>query len=159
MVYSYGMRAISINSVIGDNAGDDFFFEYALPAGMKLFTGVQPQLSIHIDTTCTGWRLCVRDTSTTDPGIKEVILIDDTDGVFFNEGNSYGNGKRSKNVHFDPSIDPQAFGDIELKSDVTMPYCFDIISTDPLKEAFAYVAIIDNGGNAQILNLKGFPLI
>ena len=151
MVYSYGMRAVSINSVLGDNAGDDFFFEYALPAGMKLCTGVKPQLSILIDTNCTGWHLCIRDESSTDPGIKEIMLIDDTDGVFFNEGNWHG--KKSYNVHFDPSFDPLSYGDLELKSDESAPYCFDIMIADPRKGAFAYVAVIDNGGNARILSL------
>jgi hypothetical protein len=118
---------------------------------MQLNTGVTPTLSILVDTLakCTGWHICVTDLGKNDPGIKAVMLIDDTEGVYFDRV-----GAKFKNTVFDgTSLD---FADGELHPHWHSPnqYCFDVNVQNLSASANAPLAIIDNGGNATIINLQ-----
>ncbi|MFI5262982.1 MAG: choice-of-anchor D domain-containing protein [Candidatus Kapaibacterium sp.] len=135
MLYTYGI----MNAGYGQS-------EYAAPAGMQLNTGVLPSFKIMIDSSnCTSWHFCVSDTSKSDPGIKSVMLIDDPDGVYFEPG------EQLSNVSFDTAI---TYMPNELRPQGAKQYCFDVNILNPLLDAIAPVAIVDNGGNAVLLNLQ-----
>ncbi len=121
-------------------------YEYAAPAGMQLNTGVSPLFKIIIDSisNCTSWHFCVRDTSKDDPGIKTVMLVDDPDGIYFEPG------EQLKNVSFDTTL---TYMPNELRPQGLKEYCFDVNVINPLQDAVAPVAIVDNGGNAVVLKL------
>jgi len=128
-----------------------FNFENAAPAGTQLNTGVVPAFKITIDTLakCTGWTICVRDTSTGDPGIKAVMLVDDTDGVYFNRP-----GMKFSNVSFDTLSSAFVAGELHPDYHSSDPYCFKVKFNNPLGAALAPIAIIDNLGNGMILRLR-----
>ncbi|MEP7234087.1 MAG: T9SS type A sorting domain-containing protein [Ignavibacteriota bacterium] len=145
VVYTYGMNQITFQTYY------TFNFENSAPAGTQLNTGAVPAFKITVDTLskCSGWTVCVRDTGTADPGIKAVMLVDDTDGIYFNRI-----GMKYSNVSFD-SISP-GYVNGELHPDVhsTGSFCFKVKFNNPLAAAFAPVAIIDNSGNGMIIRLN-----
>jgi hypothetical protein len=152
MIYSYGMRVVSINQEIGDNTGDDFFFEYALPAGMKLSTGIEAPIQITVDTLCTSWRIHLQDSNKINGGIKEIFLLDDPEGIYYSYGYGHQDAKY-KNVRLDISLDPlnNGYFNPDLQNKDTFSFYLNI--NDPLLEAFAVIVIIDNLGNARLLDL------
>lgn len=127
-----------------------FESEYASPLGMQLNTGIPPSFKISIDTLskCVGWTIHVTDTSTNNPGIKAVMLVDDTAGVYFQRP-----GIKFRNVAFDSSSADFKMGEIHANSEANNPYSFDIKIPNRLGEAFAPIGIIDNNGNGLLIQL------
>ncbi|MFI5263111.1 MAG: T9SS type A sorting domain-containing protein [Candidatus Kapaibacterium sp.] len=122
--------------------------EYAAPAGMQLNTGVSPSFVIDTQSTCSGWHLCIRDTGSSDPGIKAVILIDDPDGIYWQQQTKFSN------VVFDQTSSDYIDGELHPGWHTNEPYCFDLGVVNPLNAAFALIAVVDNLGNAIILRLN-----
>ncbi len=72
------------------------------------------------------------------------MLIDDPDGVYFEPG------EQLKNVSFDTLL---TYLPNELRPQGVKQYCFDVNILTPLQDAIAPIAIVDNGGNAVLINL------
>ncbi|MFI5263173.1 MAG: T9SS type A sorting domain-containing protein [Candidatus Kapaibacterium sp.] len=144
IAYTYGMDKIVAMTYY------KFNFENAAPAGTQLNTGAVPAFNITIDTLskCSGWTICVRDTGNNDPGIKAVMLVDDTDGVYFNRP-----GMKFSNVSLDSSSPAFVAGELHPDYHSTQPFCIKVTFNNPLAAALAPVAIIDNLGNGMILRL------
>ncbi len=152
MVYAYTVQDYAaFNDELGridPTNGANFMNEYASPAGMQLNTGVTPSFVVNSTQKCTGWHICVADTSKEDPGIKAAILIDDPDGVYWSTPTKFSN------VSFTAESPDYADGELHPHWHSKEGYCFDINYVDPLSGAFAPMAIVDNLGNAIILNLE-----
>lgn len=147
MVYFYEMRDVAITG-LGTNLPPNIPHEYAAPAGMQLNTGKEPTVVVTIDSAskCSGWHVCVRDTSTLDPGIRAIMLVDDPDGVYFlPEG-------KLQNVSFDTTSLGYEMGEYHPQVGGEN-FCFAVNVTDPLASATAPLAIVDNNGNAAYLLL------
>src|SRR5579872_2706323 len=148
IAYSYLMGDFTIIAGhLGDTLPVNWHYEYAAPAGMQLNTGVTPSFNATTQQTCTGWHICVTDTAANDPGMKAAILIDDPDGVYWSTPAKFSN------VSFDPNSPDYADGELHPHWHSNTAYCFDVNYTDPLSAAFAPMAIVDNLGNAIILQL------
>ncbi|MEI8134612.1 MAG: choice-of-anchor D domain-containing protein [bacterium] len=147
MVYFYGMRLFTADNHLGEYNYANFVDEYSAPAGMQLNTGVYPSFITDIQTTCSGWHVCIRDTGANDPGVKAAILIDDPDGVYWNTPAKFSN------VSFDETSSDFADGELHPHVHSNSAYCFDVNFVSPLAAASAPLAIVDNLGNAIILRL------
>jgi len=90
----------------------------------------------------------VRDTGKSDPGLKAVILIDDPDGIYWQQQTKFSN------VTFDQTSSDYNDGELHPGWHSNQPYCFDLGIVNPLNAAFAPMAIVDNLGNAIILRLN-----
>jgi len=151
MVYTYGMSTLNLNLGFGGNY--DFDYEYAAPAGTQLNTGVPPSFKVDVTTlpNCEGWNVCVTDTSNTNPGLKAVMLVDDTAGVYFQRP-----GTKFSNVSFDSSSSDFISGELHLDPDLhpgTQQYCFHININNRLAEAVAPVGLIDRNNNGLLIRL------
>jgi len=144
MVYFYG----NYNDAVGISGEINQYSEYAAPAGTQLNTGVTPSFIVDTQARCSGWHVCVRDTGLNDPGIKAAILIDDPDGVYWQTPAKYSN------VNFDSTSTDYADGELHPHWHTNSAYCFDVNFINPLIAASAPLAIVDNLGNAIILQLN-----
>ena len=149
MVYFYEMRDVA-ETGLGSNTPPNVPHEYAAPAGMLLNTGAEPTLIVTIDSTskCSSWHICVRDTSSNDPGIKAVMLVDDPDGVYFSPG------AKIQNASLDTNVIGYENGEYHPRGDPGQNYCFDVNVINSLAAATAPLAIIDNRGNAVYFPLQ-----
>jgi plastocyanin len=158
MVYMYGMRDVAVDSThLGNDDSTNLHSEYAAPAGIQLNNGGISTLSISVDTLskCTGWHVCVTDLGTNDPGVKAVMLIDDTDGVYFDQV-----GEKFNNVAFDATSLDFSNGELHPSWHSSQAYCFDVNVTNLAAAANAPLAIYDNNGNATIFKLqRGAPTL
>jgi hypothetical protein len=155
MVYRYGMKEIDITGISpGANSYWDFEFEYASPAGMQLNTGAVPSFKVSVaePSPCSGWKVCITDTGTSDPGIKAVIIVNDTAGIYYDKV-----GLHSLNISLDSSLGDYVDGELHPHWHSAGGYCFDVLITNPLIEASASLALIDNNGNSRLLNLHRDP--
>lgn len=144
MIYSYGFRALDPNFDLGDFDGDDFFFSYAAPVGMKLGAG-QSHMRVTVDTFCAYWNVCVHDSI---PGgaIRSVTLLDDTAGNFVKPGFQYANSR------IDDSLDPDHTNEIYF-SENDSNVCLKVLVNNPINSAYAPLFITDDQGNAKIIEL------
>ncbi len=142
------MKEVSYS--IGFGGGINYESEYSAPGGMQLNTGVPPSFKITIDTLseCSGWTVHVQDTGTSNPGVKAVMLVDDSAGVYFQRP-----GTRFNNVSFDPTVGEYTFGELHPFWESAQTYSFNVKITNKLSEAIAPVGIIDNNGNGLLIQL------
>ncbi|MDP4218834.1 MAG: choice-of-anchor D domain-containing protein [Bacteroidota bacterium] len=143
MVYFYEMRDAAATG-LGTNNAPNVPHEYAAPAGMLMNTGAEPTLTMTIDSSskCSSWHICVRDTSRTDPGIKAIMLVDDSDGIYFSPG------AKLLNAGLDTTVPGYIMGEYHPQVGTGQDFCFDVNVADPLFAANAPLAIVDNRGNA-----------
>ncbi len=148
ILYSYGMSQLSYG--FGMFGNYQYNYEYATPVGMQLNTGVPPSFKITIDehSDCSGWHICVVDTGLNNPGIKAVMLVDDTEAVYFKRP-----GVKFKNVSFDSSSADFNRGELHTNLESNKSYCFDVRIDNRLAEAKAPLGLIDNNGNGLLLQL------
>ncbi|MBS1902499.1 MAG: IgGFc-binding protein [Bacteroidetes bacterium] len=142
MIYNYGFRAIDPDRDLGDFCGDDHFFAYSLPVGFDL-PGKQIPMGATVDTGCATWHVCVH----TSHGIRQVSLLRDTIGTFTTSGGI------SYNTEFDPTIDVNGTGELNLSGNDTT-YCFDVQAIQPLDSARAVVYVLNSEGNWYSLDLR-----
>ena len=130
MVYNYGFRALDPNFDLGDFDGDDFFFSYGLPVGMK--TGGAPHIRITVDTFCSYWNVCAHDSTfgLSNQGIKNVTLLDDSSGDILKPGYQF------KNMRLDDSLDPDHTNEINFTGDDS-DVCFKVLVNKPYRYCFA----------------------
>ena len=151
MIYHYGNRAVDADGDLGDFDNDDNFFAYALPLGAVLGTGDSADMTIKVDTLCTGWRICATDHHV-NGGIKGAILADDPFGDIF----PYDAKKRGPyqyyNTSFTPDLDPNATREI-IFSGADTTECFDVTIDNIGKDGYAPVFITDNNGNGKMIEL------
>ncbi len=147
IAYTYGMNKLVIQYQYFLN----FNFENAAPAGTQLNTGVAPSFKISIDTLskCSGWTICVKDTGSNDPGIKAVMLVDDTEGIYFDRL-----GMKFSNAVLDSTSPAFTSGELHPDYHSSDPYCFKVKFSNQLAAATAPVCIIDNLGNGMIVRLN-----
>ncbi|MDP4230323.1 MAG: hypothetical protein Q8916_07980, partial [Bacteroidota bacterium] len=147
MVYNFGFRGLDPNNDLGDLDGDDFFFSYGLPVGVKLGSGT-PHMRVVVDTSCASWNVCVYDTTfgLSNQGIKSITLLDDPHGDFTKPG------KQFYNTRLDDSLDPDHLGEINMSGDDTN-VCFKVLVNKPIDSAYAPLFIVDDQGNAIIVEL------
>ncbi len=150
MVYFFGMRGIDIDNNIGTADPDDYFFSFGTPVGMSLVTGGSSLITAKIDTFCSSWNVCIHDRNVTYPalsGITSVSLLNDPDG------NIVRPGRKSVNVHFDETLDPNNMGEIDYTGKDSV-VCINVSVNNPLDTAYAALYISDNIGNHQLLDLR-----
>ncbi len=149
MVYFYEMRDVA-ETGLGSNTPPNIPHEYAAPAGMLLNTGGEPTLVVTIDSTskCSSWHICVHDTSSNDPGIRTIMLVDDPDGIYFSPGS------KAQNAILDTNADWYTNGEYHPQGDPKQNFCFDINVTNALAAASAPLAMVDNRGNAVYIPLQ-----
>lgn len=152
MVYNFGYRALDPNFDLGDFDGDDFFFSYGLPVGMKL--GGTPHIRVTVDTFCSYWNVCVHDSTLglANQGIKSVTLLDDPTGDFTKPGRQF------KNTRLDDSLDPGHTNEINFTGDDS-DVCFKVMVNKPIDSAYAPLFIADNLGGAILVELRYKPPI
>ena len=152
MVYNYGFRALDPNFDLGDFDGDDFFFSYGLPVGLKL--GGVPHIRITVDTFCSYWNVCVHDSTLglSNQGIKSVTLLDDSSGDFVKPGKVY------RNTRLDDSLDPDNTREINFTGDDS-DICFKVLVNKPIKSGYAPLFVVDDQGGAVLLELNYTPPI
>lgn len=146
--YTYGMT--QINYGFGMFGNYQFNYEYASPVGMQLNTGIPPSFKVTVDehSDCSGWHICVRDTGSSNPGIRAVMLADDTEAVYFLRP-----GVKFKNTSFDSSSADFTRGELQPYWESNQPYCFDVKIDNRLAESKAPIGIIDNNGNGLLIQL------
>ena len=151
MVYNYGFRALDANFDLGDFDGDDFFFSYALPVGMKFGNG-QSHMRMSVVPSCTSWNVCLHDSTFGLPGqgIKSITLLDDPAGDFIKPGYVY------RNTRLDDSLDPNNNREINFSGDDS-DVCFKVLVNRPIDTAYAPLFIVDDQGNATLTELNYQP--
>ncbi len=159
MVYNFGFRALDPNFDLGDFDGDDFFFSYGLPVGVSLGTGIS-HMRITVDTFCSYWNICAHDSTfgLANRGIKSVTLLyDPTQDIIKTDPKP---AKVFYNTRLDDSLDPgyPSFNTNEINftgedSDV----CFKVLVNKATDSAYAPVFIVDDQGNAIIVDLYYKP--
>jgi len=150
IVYNYGFRGFDDSFDLGDFEGDDYFFEYAAPAGASLRSGDHTEFAVTIDTQCGKWNVCVKDNRKNSRGIRSVTLLNDSMGI------QYSPGKQSFNCKLDPAVDSSNFGEIELPG-TDSSYCFSVFVNNPLQTASAAILVTDNAGNLSLTELRYNP--
>ncbi len=147
MVYNYGFRALDPNFDLGDLDGDDFFFSYGLPVGMKI--GGEPHIRVMVDTFCSYWNVCVHDSTfgLYNQGIKSVTLLEDSTGDILKPGYIF------RNTRLDDSLDPDRTNEINFTGDDS-DVCFKVLVNNPLDSAYAPLFIVDDQGGAILVQLK-----
>lgn len=149
IVYNYGFRALDPNFDLGDFDGDDFFFSYGLPVGMKL--GGTPHMRVQVDTTCSSWNVCVHDSTfgLTNQGIKSITLMDDPTGDQFD----IHPGKKYHNTRLGDSLDPDQTNEINLTGDDS-DVCFTVDVINLVDSGYAPLFIVDDQGGAILVELR-----
>jgi hypothetical protein len=158
MVYSYGMRGVSANGALSASEGD-YFFEYAAPAGMALYTGLKAPVGIAVEELCNAWNIHLLDSAGKGGQIKEIFLLNDPEGVYTRQWNNALKAK-SENVTLDRKyansgddhFNPKSYFHKDLSGRDTFSFYIDI--TNANIPATAYVEIVDDGGNITILTLQ-----
>ncbi len=148
ILYSYGMSQLSYNFGFGGNY--QFNYEYSTPLGMQLNTGVPPSFKVTVDehSDCSGWHICVVDNGSDNPGIKAVMLVDDTEAIYFKRP-----GVKFSNVSFDSTSSDFTRGELHPNLETNQSYCFDVRIDNRLVEAKAPLGLIDNNGNGLLIQL------
>jgi len=153
MVYNFGFRGLDPNNDLGDLDCDDYFFSYALPVGVKLGNGV-PHIRVTVDTFCSYWNVCAHDSTfgLTNQGIKSVQLLDDPhqDIIKATPPKAY------YNTRLDDSLDPFNTREIVFSGDDS-DVCFKVLVNKPIDSAYAPLLIVDDQGNAVIVDLHYSP--
>ncbi len=150
MVYFYEMRDAA-QTGLGGNVSPNVPHEYAAPAGMLLNTGAEPKFVLQIDSTtnCAQWHICVHDTSSENPGIRAIMLVNDPDGIY------YLPGRKLSNAAFDTTALGYVNGEYHPQLlHPTDEFCFTVKVTDPLQAATVPIVIIDNNGNGDYFQLQ-----
>ena len=148
IIYTYGMS--NLNYGFGMFGNYQYNYEYSSPAGMQLNTGIPPSFKVTVDehADCSGWHVCVVDTGTTNPGVRAVMFVDDTEAIYFRRP-----GVKFKNVSFDSSSTDFTAGELHPFMESSQQYCFDIRIDNRLAESKAPIGIIDNNGNGLLIQL------
>ncbi len=151
MIYHYGNRAIDADGDLGDFDNDDNFFAYALPLGTLLGTGDSADMTIKVDTLCTGWRICATDHHV-NGGIKSAFLMDDQFGDIYPYDSKVRGPYQYYNTSFTPDLDPNATREIIFEG-LDTTECFNITIDNIGKDGYAPVMITDNNGNGKMVEL------
>ena len=142
IIYQYGMLGLDPDNDLGDNDDDDYYFEYAAPAGESFGIDGAGSPRATVDTQCGGWLLHVIDDNPLDQGISSIDLLKDPNGVLKRRPGS-DSGYVSQNVDFDPvnfTVNP---GD----TSVTVKIQVD----NPLEDAWVYIWIVNGAGNDTLI--------
>jgi len=150
MAYSYGFRAVATDNNLSNNNNDELYHSYAMPLGMVFGSGDSAQMTIKVDTLCTGWHVCVTDKHVSG-GIKGVLLVDDASGDIFPYTPPHGPYQYS-NVSFPPDIDPNATRELNF-SGLDSTVCFNVSVDNIGKNGYAPIFITDNSGNGKMIEL------
>lgn len=147
-VYSYGFRAVDPSNNLGTNNGDDNYFSYALPVGMLGGAGtvVTSKISVNVDTLCSSWNVCVHARGNDTVGIKQLTILDDSNGDIVRPGHQY------HNVLFDPVVDPDNTRELNL-SGKDSDYCAKVFVRNIADTAYCPLYVVDNMGNDYLVEL------
>lgn len=152
VVYQFGNRAIDADGDLGDLDNDDNFFAYATPLGYQLISSYNTttNMSVKVDTTCSGWKVCVTDNT---PGgwIRSAWLIDDAEKEFIVPPAGVV-GYKYVNTTFDTLSDPDNDGEI-LVDEGIKTYCFTVNAIDVTKEGYAPISIVDKNYSYKVVEL------
>ncbi len=156
IVYNFGFRGIDPDFNLGDFDGDDFFFSYAAPAGMKFGNGSAAHISVKIDTLCSFWNVCIHDSTFGQPNqsIKSITLLNDPTQDIVQT--SPRPAKVFYNTRLDDSLDPgyPSFNTNEINfPNGDTDICFKVSVNKPTDSAYAPLFIVDEQGNALIVDL------
>jgi hypothetical protein len=143
-LYTYGMLGLDPDNDLGDNDGDDYYFEYASPAGENFATdgALKPNISV-ANTSCHGWDVRVSDRNTIDRGVAQVEILDDPLGVF--KRKAADSGYVSANCMFDPPNFTVLPGDTAVN--------VKVIVKDQLQNADAWVWAVNGAGGDTLIHL------
>jgi len=143
-LYTYGMLGLDPDNDLGDNDGDDYYFEYAAPAGENFGTdgALRPSISV-TNTSCHGWDVHVSDRNAIDRGIAQVEILDDPLGIL--KRVSVDSGYVSTNCQFDPPNFTVIPGDTGVN--------VKIVVKDQLKDADVWVWALNGAGNDTLIHL------
>ena len=160
MIYSFGQAANDASNTLGAFDGDDYYFSYANPAAMVLSAGASsPSMSVKIDTLCSSWHICITDhrLDLNKGGIRAAFLLSDSSGDIVTPPDSVRakgiTGYQYANTSFDPKDNPIGNGEINFSGNDSS-VCFDVRIDDASKDGYAPVYVLDNGGNAKLIELR-----
>lgn len=150
VIYHYGNRGIDADGDLGDFDNDDNFFSYALPLGYQLSSSNVNNMSVKVDTLCSGWKVCVTDNT---PGgwIRSAWLIDDPEKDFIVPPPGV-NGYKYVNTMFDSISDPDNNGEI-LVDEGEKTYCFTVNAIDVTQDGYAPISIVDKNYASKVIEL------
>src|SRR6185436_19262851 len=112
----------------------NYIYEYATPAGLQLNTGVAPSFDVSITDLpdCQGWNVCVTDLGKSNPGVKAVMLVDDSAGVYYERP-----GVKFVNARIDPlskgftmysdKFTDSSRGELHPNWTSSEPFCFKVL--------------------------------
>jgi hypothetical protein len=150
MMYQYGNYSFDPDGDLGNFDGDDYYFSYATPLGMVLGHSDSTQMTIKVDTLCTGWRICATDMHV-DGGIKSAFIADDPIGDIYPFDPKHG-PYQYYNTSFTPDLDPNATREIIFEG-VDTTECFDVTIDNIGKDGYAPIIITDKSGNGKMIEL------
>ena len=147
IVYHYSSRAIF---AYGDNDldGDEYYSEYAHPAGMSTQTGLSGTIAIKVDTGCAKLHFCIKDTRDSG-GIRTISLIDDVN-QYLVQNDFNIKGYRYVNCLIDPVLDPKGMQEIDYTGN-DAEVCFDVLLDDISASGYVPLLIVDNSGKTRII--------
>lgn len=149
MLYSYGMWGWDVNKELGDNDGDDYYWEYAHPAGAAYSEqGLVPHSTLSVTTQdeCGSVRVCVSDTGVVKHYIRYIELLDYSTNRYVNTPPPSVNASISDGQNISP-------GEIILDGTQTS-YCFTVSPNNPLDSMNASIEIYDNAGVPLLINVR-----
>ena len=153
VIYQYGMAAYDFpDKDLGDFDGDDFFHEFAAPAGQTFHIAGAGNPTATVDTICAGrpyWLLHASDTASLDHYLSWIDILKDPLGVVLKRPNA-DTGYTSYNVEFDPTSFSVIPG-IDTKDSAK------VVVQNPLLKAEAWVVIVNGAGNDTLVHLVYLP--
>jgi hypothetical protein len=151
MAYSYGFRAAAFDGSLSNSNNDELYHSYATPLGMIFGLTDSAQMTINVDTLCTGWRICVTDRHV-NGGITSAIIADDPYGDIFPYDETKRGPYQYYNTSFTPDLDPNNTREI-IFDGLNSTVCFEVTIDNIGKDGYAPLFISDKAGNGKMIEL------
>jgi hypothetical protein len=148
MIYNYGMWGWDAKGSLGDDDGDDYYWEYAHPtaAVYRDLIADHSTLSVTTQDACGAVQVCITDTGALKHGIRYIELMNYYSHRFVNAQPPTVNASISDGTNDNPSeiILPNA----------PNSFCFTVNPVNPLSEMKAHLAIYDNMGMPVFVDVQ-----
>jgi len=137
-VYTYGFLGLDPDIDLGDSDDDDYYYEYASPAGEQFFSSVPTSLKVTvIKDTCIGWTVSVTEHDSAQLGLASIDLLNDPSGLY------------SKPLHVSFNMTATRL-DVSGKTDAVIA----VRVLNPLRYAYAAIRILTRTGKDTIIELS-----
>lgn len=130
------------------------YSEYSNPVGMAInrIGAPDPNLTLSVKQNCANWNICARVAGDSASAIRYVELINYQNNTF------YPPIRPSKNMVLDPKLDTLGKNEI-VRSDGSKNFCFDVFTPNPADSSYGTIAVYDNSGYVQHVDLNSRPII